>query len=208
MSITVIVIFLLFVGFANTLVVAEANAASTDGESAVMSSGCRISLSDPFKGRLEIDPTGSHEEQHAFYSSDFPGERARKHLHIIFGCKIGNDAQDAERICKESAGLILNEERWSPVHPTAQNQLLKNHTANTVSINLDKSDARGGLYVSSDTDGPMRYRLRTLEFCLISRSATLWGGAVVDRAPYSARHSTEKEAIRLIKSIDFAGSGR
>ena len=32
---------------------------------------------------------------------------------------------------------------------------------------------------------------------------TLWGGSVVDYAPYGPKKSTETEAIRLIKSIQF-----
>lgn len=200
---------LIAVVFVSGSAMAEANTVLLAGDrKAAMSGECSFDMSDAFKGRLAIDPIWPPTEQHAFYLADFSKGNSHQNLHIDFGCEVARDVQDAEHICKEMTGFVQNQGTWMPARLISQKQAARSSAGNPTLIKLDKGDIRGALYVSSDTDGPKRYQLRTLQFCLVNRRATLWGGAVVDGAPYSPRYSTENEAIQLIKSIDFAGAGK
>jgi hypothetical protein len=170
-----------------------------------MSGGCGFGMSDTFGGTLsngESDNTSVNQQQATYMAYiQKEGDRRPEHIAINFSCQKGGDFL---QICREMAGVEFKDGKWEPTPRSDSNDNGKRDVLNPVLSSLDRGRIHGALYIKSDATGPIQFRLRTLGFCMSNGGgATLWGDAVVENAPYSAKKSTESEAIRLIKSIEF-----
>jgi hypothetical protein len=164
-------------------------------------SPCAFSLNDPFGGNLG-GGKASLNTWAGGYHADMPKAKAND-LTITFSCTKNASFQAT---CKENAGLEFNGTQWAHAEPPQQPgvRIIYSSPTNPVLMSLDKKGRRGALYVYSDTSMEVKYQSRSLGFCLTNGNGwALWGGAIVDYPPFDPKKSTESEAIRLLKSIEF-----
>lgn len=169
----------------------------------VMNGECSFSLTDPYSGRFERNDAAPVGEQHASYLAHVKRGRFVQDIVIYFGCM---GQANFGKICKEMADIEFDGGKWTPARRSESIADKQSSYVDPVSVNLDQAGTRGGVYVASDASGPIQFRQRSLSFCLTNGTAVVWGSSIVDTAPYSAKKSTESEAIRLIQSIRFGGA--
>jgi len=169
----------------------------------VMNGECSFSLVDPYSGRLEKNDAAPVGEQHSSYLAHVKKGRYIQDIVIYFGCM---GQANLEKICKEMADIEFDGEKWMPARRSESINDNQSSYVDPMSVNLDETGTRGGIYAASDASGPVKFRQRSLSFCLTNGTAVVWGSSIVDTAPYSAKKSTESEVIRLIRSVRVGGS--
>jgi len=170
-----------------------------------MNGVCRFGMTDRFGGRLLNGDNGDVlvNQQQATYMAYIKknGYKRPEHLVINVSCE---SESNFSHICRKMVGVEFKDGKWTPASPLESDGNRKPDPLNSILLSLDSGQNRGALYITSDTNGSIQFRLRILGFCLSNRNgATLWGDAVVESAPDDAKKSTESEAIKLIKSIEF-----
>jgi len=171
----------------------------------VMNGECSFSLVDPYSGRVEKSDAVPVGEQHASYLAHVKKGRYIQDIVIYFGCM---GQANLEKICKEMADMEFDGRKWTPARRSESIHDNQSSYVDPTSVNLGEAGTRGGIYAASDASGPVQFRQRSLSFCLTNGTAVVWGSSIVDTAPYSAKKSTETEAIRLIRSIRIGGSSK